>query len=202
MGIYSIKPAFRNLLKPLEQLMVHRGISADALTITGLAFAGVAGFGLWVGRVGNGWLLLVPLGAFLRMAANALDGMVASSTGTARPAGEVLNEVTDRIGDVAVFLPLTLVPGVSDALVAASLSAMLVASYVGIAIKAAGGPRVYSGIMGKPDRMFVVGAAALIAVPMDDPGTVFDWALAIILAGAVVTILMRAVAGSKMLAQP
>jgi CDP-diacylglycerol--glycerol-3-phosphate 3-phosphatidyltransferase len=202
MGIYSIKPAFRKLLKPVEQLMVHRGISADALTITGLAFAGVAGFGLWAGRAGNGWLLLVPLGAFLRMAANALDGMVATSTGTARPAGEVLNEVTDRIGDVAVFLPLTLVPGVSDALVAASLSAMLVASYVGIAIKAAGGPRVYSGIMGKPDRMFVVGAAALIAVPMDDPGTVFDWALAIILAGAVVTILMRAVAGSKMLAQP
>ena len=202
MGIYSVKPAFRKLLTPVEQIMVRWGISADALTITGLAFAGVAGFGLWLGRSGNAWLLLVPLGAFLRTAANALDGMVATSTGTATPLGEVFNEVTDRIGDVAVFLPMTLIPGVSDALVAASLAAMLVSSYVGLAVKAAGGPRVYSGIMGKPDRMFIVGAAALVALFTDEPGDVFGWALWIILTGAIATLLQRARAASRKLAQP
>lgn len=195
-AIYSLKPAFRKTLAPIERTLVRRRVTADTITVAGAAFAGLAGLGVWLGRGGSPWLLLVPAGAFLRTAANALDGMVAARTGTARPLGEVLNETADRVGDVAAFLPTALVPGVPDLLVAGSLAGMLLASYLGVVIKAAGGPRVYAGIMGKPDRMLVLGAAALVALFLD-PGAVFATALWIVLGGSIVTFLQRAAAARR-----
>jgi CDP-diacylglycerol--glycerol-3-phosphate 3-phosphatidyltransferase len=189
-GIYAVKPAFRAVLRPVVGVLVRAGVPADAVTLSGVAFAGVAGLGVWLGRHGSLWLLLVPAGAFLRTAANALDGMVAQATGTSRPLGEVLNETADRLADVAVFLPVGLVPGVPPLLMGATLAAMLTVSFLGVVIKAAGGPRVTAGVMGKPDRMFVAGATALIAL-WADPGGVFTWALWIVMAGCAITLVQR-----------
>jgi phosphatidylglycerophosphate synthase len=47
----------------------------------------------------------VPL-AIGRLAANALDGLVARRTGLARPWGEVYNECCDRISDTLIFVGL------------------------------------------------------------------------------------------------
>ena len=196
MGIYAVKPAFRAALQPVGRTLVRAGISADGITLAGLLFAGLAGLGVYLGRDGTAWLVLVPLGVLLRTAANALDGLVAQATGTARPLGEVLNETTDRLADVAVFLPLGLVPGVPALLVAGALAAMLTVSFLGVVIKAAGGPRVYAGVMGKPDRMFLIGAAALVAMWLE-PARVFTWALWVVIAGCAVTLLQRALSARR-----
>lgn len=198
MGVYAIKPAFRRALAPIGRRLVRSGISADAVTAAGLVFAAVGGLGIWLGRHGDAWLLLLPAAAFLRTAANALDGWLAAETGTARPMGEVLNETADRLGDVAMFLPLVLVPGVPGALVAAALGAMLTASFLGVAVKAAGGPRVYAGIMAKPDRMLVLGAAGIVAVAVD-PARVFVVALWIVVGGSALTFVERALAARRVL---
>jgi CDP-diacylglycerol--glycerol-3-phosphate 3-phosphatidyltransferase len=171
---------------------VRAGVKADTVTIAGLAFACLAGLGVWLGRNGSPWLLLVPASALLRTAANALDGMITATTNTSRPLGEVLNETADRAGDVAAFLPIAFVPEVNDLLVAGTLAAMLISSFLGVVVKAAGGPRLYSGIMGKPDRMLVLGVSALIANFLD-PGRVFMTTLWIVLIGSIVTIAQRAI---------
>lgn len=189
--IYGVKPAFRAALRGVERALVAAGVSADALTIAGVAFAACGGLGIWLGRDGGVVLLVVPVAVFLRTAANALDGMVATTTGTARPAGLVLNETADRVADVAVFLPMALVPGVPDLLVAGALAMMLTTSCVGLAVQAAGGPRLYAGPMGKPDRMAVVGVAALVAV-WGDPERAFSAALWVVLVGGGFTLLRRA----------
>lgn len=201
MGIYSLKPTFRRALSPVARLMIRAGVSADAITTSGLVFAALAGLGVWLGREAGGWILLVPVGAFLRTAANALDGMVAATTGTARPLGDVFNEVADRVGDVAVLLPFVLVADVNDVLVAGTIAATLVTSYLGLAVKAAGGPRVYTGIMAKPDRMFVVGVAAIAGFVLDDPGAALTAALWIILSGIGITFLLRVAEAKRRLAQ-
>ena len=192
MGVYALKPLFRKALAPIGRGLIGAGISADAVTVAGVVFAGIGGLGLWLGREGGPWLLLLPLGAFLRTAANALDGWIAQETATTRPIGEVLNETADRVGDVAIFLPVAFVPGVPALLVAGALSAMLVTSFLGMAVKAAGGPRVYTGIMGKPDRMVVMGAAGIAGMFLE-PGDVFTMALWIVVIGAVVTLAQRVV---------
>lgn len=191
MAVYALKPAFRKALSPIGRGLVKSGVSADAVTVAGVVFAILGGAGIWMGRDGELWLLLVPIAALLRTAANALDGWIAQETGTGRPVGEVLNETADRMADVAMFLPVVIIDGVPTFLAAGALSAMLVASFLGIAIKAAGGRRVYSGVMGKPDRMVVLGAAAIAAI-LFDPGTVFTVALWLILVGCVATFAQRA----------
>lgn len=191
MAVYALKPAFRKALSPIGRGLVRSGVSADAVTLAGVVFAILGGTGIWMGRDGELWLLLVPVAAFLRTAANAIDGWIAQETGTGRPAGEVLNETADRVADVAMFLPVAVVDGVPAILVAGTLSAMLVTSYLGIAVKAAGGRRVYSGVMGKPDRMVVLGAAAVAAIFLE-PGSVFTVALWLVLVGCVATLMQRA----------
>jgi CDP-diacylglycerol--glycerol-3-phosphate 3-phosphatidyltransferase len=190
MAVYSLKPAFRRALSPLGRGLIRAGISADVVTLSGVAFAALGGLGVWLGRRGEAWLLLLPLGALLRTAANALDGWIAQETHTSRPLGEVLNETADRVGDVAIFLPVAFINGVPVLLVAGVLSAILVTSFVGVAIKAAGGPRVYAGVMGKPDRMLVMGLAGIAAMFIE-PEKVFSVTLWIVLAGVAVTLVQR-----------
>lgn len=189
---YRFKPAFRKALGPIGAVLVRAGVNPDAVTFVGLTFACLAGLGVWLGRNGSLWLLLVPASALIRTAANALDGMIAVTTNTSRPLGEVLNETADRVGDVAAFLPIAFVSEVNDLLVAGTLAAMLISSFLGVVVKAAGGPRLYSGIMGKPDRMLVLGVSALIAIFLA-PGRVFMATLWIVLVGSMVTIVQRGV---------
>jgi phosphatidylglycerophosphate synthase len=196
MAIYRLKPAFRRALAPVGRILVRAGISADAVTVAGVLFAGLGGVGVWMGRHGGPWLLLVPAGALLRTAANALDGWIAQETGTGRPLGEVLNEIADRVADVAMVFPIALVPGVPGPLVAGTLSAMLVVSFLGVAIKAAGGPRVYAGVMGKPDRMAVLGVAAITGM-VAGPAVAFTVGLWVVLGGALITLGQRAVVGRR-----
>ena len=56
--------------------------------------------------------MLIPLVLFLRMALNAIDGMLAREHHMASRLGAVLNELGDVISDTALYLPLALVPGV------------------------------------------------------------------------------------------
>lgn len=56
------------------------------------------------------WILLcIPILSFFRFIANALDGLLARAQGTATPAGEVLNELSDVIGDTVSYGILFLV---------------------------------------------------------------------------------------------
>ena len=190
MGIYSIKPAFGRALGPVERALIRAGVSADALTAAGLVFAAAAGIGVWLGRNGGGWLVLAAACAILRTAANALDGNVARATGTQRPFGEVLNETADRLGDGAALGAFLFVPTVPLLLVAAMLVLTFSTSFLAAINKAAGGTRLHSGPMGKPDRMLLLAAAAIVALWLN-PGSVFTVMLWIMVAGVALTLAIR-----------
>lgn len=190
MGIYSIKPRFQQTLMGAEGWLIRWGIHPDHLTLAALVLSIAGGVALWA-SAGQSWLLLlVPPLAIVRTALNALDGMVAKRTGLARPWGEVLNESCDRFADVAFFLGVALAPGSDITLGAAAIVAMLLSSYVGTASKAAGGRRLYLGVMGKADRMIYLSVAAVVSLLL--PGVpVFRYFLMLVLAGLVVTIGQR-----------
>ena len=139
---------------------------------------------------------MLPVGAFLRTACNALDGMVARRLGVSSPFGEVTNELFDRLSDVAILLSVGLGGLAQLALTALCTSLVLVNSYAGIIGKAVGGRRIYSGILGKADRMIVVGVAGIASVCVSPPA-VWNTAMAIIAAGTAVSICQRTVAIRK-----
>lgn len=192
MGVYSIKPAFQRSLRAAEDALVERGVHPDVITLSalGISAAGGAAFAL-AGRYP--WLLLAaPAVALVRTALNALDGLVAKRTGKARPWGEVLNEFSDRLADVALLGGLALSGLASGYLAAAAIVTVLLGSYLGTLSKAAGGPRQYGGVLGKADRMLLLSLAAPLAVFVDGE-IVLNATFAIVLVGSVLTIVQRGV---------
>jgi phosphatidylglycerophosphate synthase len=192
MGIYAIKPAFQRSLRPVEDLLVERRVSPDAITAGALGLSAAGGAALAFSAQEPLLLLAAPVAAIGRTALNALDGLVAKRTGTARAWGEVLNEFSDRLADMVLLGGLALA-GLAPGLVAASaIVAVLLGSYLGVLSKAAGGPRQYGGVMGKADRMVLLAVAAPMAL-IFDAEVVITAFFAAVVAGAVVTIIQRGV---------
>jgi CDP-diacylglycerol--glycerol-3-phosphate 3-phosphatidyltransferase len=188
-GIYSVKPAFQRSLGRWVDAMVARRVHPDVLTYAALAISVVGGVALYLAPWAPVLLLSIPAIALARTALNALDGLVAVRSGLARPWGEVLNELCDRLADIALFGGLTLAGWTNLALGAAALVAILLTSYVGILAKAAGAPRQYGGPMGKADRMLCLSVGALAALFVGP--VVLDVLLATVLLGAMVTLAGR-----------
>jgi CDP-diacylglycerol--glycerol-3-phosphate 3-phosphatidyltransferase len=188
-GLYAIKPRFQQALRPVEDWLVRRRVHPDELTLAALGLSVAGGVAIACSPALPPLLLAVPLVVLARLALNALDGQVARRLGLARPWGEVLNEVSDRGADLALLGGVLFLPGIHPAW-SAALIAVLLASYTGIAGRAAGGRRQYGGLMGKADRMLTLAGAAPLAMLWDGV-TVFSCCLGLILAGALVTVAQR-----------
>ncbi len=152
-GIYAIKPWWQHRLAGIEQLLINKRVHPDFITSAGVVFSTLLGAVLFTSEK---WPLLalmaIPL-AIGRLAANALDGLVARHTGLAHPRGEVFNECCDRLSDILIFAGLAFNRAVNAPLAWSVLVLMLLSSYLGIAAKAAGGRRQFGGFLAKADRM-------------------------------------------------
>ena len=192
-GLYRLKPASQAVVRPLERLAVRTGISADALTLLAVPVAALGGACLALSGPAPWLLLAVPLLAALRLILNLLDGMVARSTGSTHPMGEVWNELGDRLADVLFIGGLAFVPGVDPRLAMSAVVAALLASYAGITSRAAGATRQYGGVMSKPGRMVALGVAAPVAFVTGD-STWLIIAAVVICIGSLVTLAQRVLA--------
>jgi len=201
MGLYDIKPAFRQFLSRFLPWL--RPIHPDVLTWGALGCSVASAVLLFFAKT-NRWLFLViPLLLFLRIALNALDGLLAQATGKARPFGEVLNEATDRLSDLAILLGIAYSPFSSVRWGIPTVAAVLFSSYIGILGKAVGAGRQYNGILGKADRMlwfgvvcliaFFVGNVTLFHLPGGHSVELFDGLLALFTILACVTAVQRVV---------
>jgi CDP-diacylglycerol--glycerol-3-phosphate 3-phosphatidyltransferase len=92
---------------------------------------------------------------FVRMALNAIDGMLAREHAQATKLGMYLNELCDVASDLALILAFaTLFP--AWGVVAFAIAAVLV-EFAGVLGVAAGSGRNYSGPFGKSDRALALG---------------------------------------------
>ncbi|KAB2935019.1 MAG: CDP-alcohol phosphatidyltransferase family protein [Candidatus Contendobacter sp.] len=160
-SLYALKPGFQNLLRPVARWLHGRGVSANQVTVAALVLAvAVAGvIALWPTPA---TLLLLPPVLFLRMALNALDGMLAREFQQPTSLGAVLNELGDVLADAALYLPLVLMPGVSATLVVALVLLALLSEFCGVAAVQIGARRRYDGPMGKSDRALLLGGIAVL----------------------------------------
>lgn len=160
-SIYQLKPRFQALLRPGVTRLHQRGVTANQVTLAAAVVSVLLGLLLAWGAA-HAWLFaLLPLWMLLRMALNAVDGMLAREFGQQSRLGAYLNELCDIIADTALYLPFALLPGVSPLLVVLVAVAALVSEYAGVMGPLAGASRRYDGPMGKSDRAFVFGALGL-----------------------------------------
>ncbi|MDH1656908.1 CDP-alcohol phosphatidyltransferase family protein [Pseudomonas mosselii] len=156
-SIYQLKPRFQALLRPAVQRLFDRGVTANQVTVTAAVVSVLLGLLLaWLPQVT--WLfLLIPVWMLLRMALNAVDGMLAREFGQQSKLGAYLNELCDVIADTALYLPFALLPGVSPTLVVLVVVFAVISEYAGVMGPLAGASRRYDGPMGKSDRAFAFG---------------------------------------------
>ena len=160
-SVYDLKPAFQRLLRPVVRTLASLGATPNQVTIAALAGSVALGalIALWPGER---WtvLLLAPF-LFLRMALNAIDGMLAREHGLKSALGAFLNELGDVASDSALYLPLALVPGFEPALVVVAVVLAALSEMAGVLAAQSGASRRYDGPMGKSDRALVFGALGL-----------------------------------------
>lgn len=191
MSIYEIKPRFQALLRPLTGGLFRLGVTANQVTVAACVISVALGAVLAVTPRRTELFLLIPIWFFLRMALNAVDGMLAREFGQASALGAYLNELTDVISDAALYVPFALLPGSSPWLAALVIGLSIVSEMAGALGIAVGASRRYDGPMGKSDRAFVFGVLGLL-VGLDvavTPALNWIWAAMVIL--LVVTIANR-----------
>ena len=161
MSIYGLKPRFQALLRPLVKRLFDAGVTANQVTVAACVVSVALGIFLCV-RPQPALFLLVPAWFFLRMAFNAIDGMLAREFGQASRLGAYLNELTDVVSDAALYLPFAFLPGSSPGLVALVAGLAIVSEMAGVLGVMAGASRRYDGPLGKSDRAFVFGLLGLL----------------------------------------
>jgi CDP-diacylglycerol--glycerol-3-phosphate 3-phosphatidyltransferase len=194
-SIYQIKPRVQALLRPLVRGLAAGGVTANQVTLAAALLSIAAGAVLagWPARSAV-WFLL-PVVLFVRMALNAVDGMLAREHGQKSALGAFLNELCDVISDAALYLPFALVAGVRPAVVVIGVLLAVVSEMAGVVAVQAGAERRYDGPMGKSDRAFAFGLLALLLAVGIIPALWLSWAIALVAALTAWTIVNRVRAG-------
>jgi CDP-diacylglycerol--glycerol-3-phosphate 3-phosphatidyltransferase len=162
MTLYQIKPAFQRLLRPLAGALVRLGVTANAVTLAALILSAIQAAALFLTGGALWALLLLPLTLFLRMAMNALDGIMAKEFAQRSSLGAYLNEIGDVLSDTLLILSLAALPGMSLWPVALMVLGAMLSEFAGVLAWALGGERRYDGPLGKSDRALFLGAFALL----------------------------------------
>ena len=173
-SLYDWKPAFQERLRPYAEQLHDNGITPSQVTLAALALSAIEGALLlaWPGA----WLplLLLPLVLFLRLALNAIDGMIAREHDKATRSGKILNEIGDVLADAFLYLPLMKMPSAPETLIALAVLAGIAAEFAGVLAEAIGGERRYDGPVGKSERALAFGVAGLLLALGAEAGWWFD----------------------------
>ena len=190
--IYDLKPRFQALLRPVCGALARAGVSANQVTVAAAMLSAAGGAAILWQPEARWPLLALPVVLFLRMALNAIDGMLAREYDMKSRLGAVLNELGDVVADAMLYLPLAAVPGVSGWIVAGLVMTGILVEMTGIVGVQIGASRRYDGPVGKSDRAFVFGLLAFLLGIGVEAGVWTDILLGLALALSGVTVVNRA----------
>ena len=190
MSVYQLKSQFQNLLRPVVVRLARAGVTANQVTI-GAAFASVILGALLFWGGSAVWFALVPVWLFLRMALNAVDGMLAREHNQKSTLGAYLNEVGDVVSDAALYAPFAIIAPFSGAWMFGIVLLAVLTEFVGVTGASLGASRRYDGPMGKSDRAVVFGVlGAWIAIDGGLPGWAY-WVQPLLCLLLAVTVVKR-----------
>ena len=196
MTIYALKSRFQVLLRPVVALLVRAGVKANHVTLFACGVSIAIGIALI--RAPRVWFAIVPVWMFLRMALNAIDGMMAREFAQKSALGGYLNELTDVGSDAVLYLPFAFVPPFDWRSVGAVIFMSALTEMTGVVGVMVGASRRYDGPMGKSDRAFVFSLLAIVVavtrITLPSYLNVVMWAIAVL---AAITVLNRIRSGLR-----
>jgi len=196
-SVYALKPAFQGVLRPIVRGLVRAGVTANQVTLTACVLSVALGLFLTFWLPSTRWLLALPIFLFVRMALNAIDGVMAREFGQKSNLGAYLNELTDVVSDSFLYLPFAYL-GFDPLWIGVVIVLAVISEMTGVVALMIGASRRYDGPMGKSDRAAVFGALGLwMGLGLNIAPWVARWlpiAVALLLA---VTVLNRVTKGLK-----
>ncbi|HEY5554732.1 MAG TPA: CDP-alcohol phosphatidyltransferase family protein [Cellulomonas sp.] len=179
------------LWTPLADLLIRRGVSPDAVTITGTV--GVVVMALWL--LPTGHLLAGALMIAVFTMTDSLDGVMARRAGRSGPWGAFLDSTLDRFADAAIFSGLVLWfigRGDDRATAVLALACLVLGSVVPYARARAEGLGMTAavGIAERADRLVLVLVGTFL-VGLGLPGVVLTVVLALLAVASAVTVGQR-----------
>ncbi len=106
--------------------------------------------------------LVLPLFFFIRMALNAMDGMLAREFNLQSRLGAILNEVTDVLSDSVLYYAFSSLIFIHQPILHIVILLAALSEMTGLAALLNGKPRCYAGPSGKSDRAFIFSVMAIM----------------------------------------
>ena len=196
-SVYNIKPMFQAILMPILTFLHRRDVTANQITWSSLFLSLIIGVLFWFADCFALMFLVLPVGLFLRMALNALDGMMARTYNQQSKKGELLNELGDVMSDLFIYFPLIKFEPQSLYLVVCFICLSIVNEFAGIMGKVISGVRRYDGPMGKSDRAFVMGVYGILSVCHVQLGSYSVWVFLTIVLLLIISTTIRIIKAVK-----
>ena len=179
MTLDQFRPLANRMLAPFVDVADRIGLTPDAISVIAFAIAVCAAGAFYLAGETALWYLG---GALLVLASgwlDLLDGALARRQRIASTGGDLLDHVLDRYADIVIIGGLA--AGIDAyALGFAAVTGVLMTSYLGTQAQAVGLDRVYGGLLGRADRLVLVGVVAAITamIPLPIVGlTLVGWLL-------------------------
>jgi len=161
-----LRPLAELVLDPMVAVADRIGLTPDGISVLAFGFAVAAAVGFYLATPGgyvlgavcvlaNGWLDL-------------LDGALARTQNVDSRGGDLLDHVLDRYADIVLVVGLAAGTGRYD-LGLAAVTGVLMTSYLGTQIQAVGLGREYGGLVGRADRLALIGLGALVVAVVPTP---------------------------------
>lgn len=191
MTIYDLKPKFQNFLRPVVRILYKIGISPNQITLLTCIFSITYSFVIYYFPNSKLILNLVPIFFFIRMALNAIDGILAKEFNLTSRLGALLNELTDVISDTFLYLAFLSQNLIEHHfLIIFSIIAILT-EFAGLAALQINSPRRYDGPMGKSDRAFFISLISLLLANTNIDSNVYSILFGVAAILSVLTVINR-----------
>ncbi len=160
MTLDKLRPLADRLLTPFVDTADTVGLTPNSVSVLslGVALAAAGGFLLAEPR----WYIVGSLLVFANGWLDLIDGALARRQEVASDAGDLLDHVIDRYADLTIIGGLAAGVG-SFALGFLAVTGVLMTSYLGTQIQAVGLGRSYGGLVGRADRLALIGIAGFAA---------------------------------------
>jgi archaetidylinositol phosphate synthase len=153
-------------LEPFVTLSDRVGLTPDGVSLIAFGFAVAAGAAFTLAD--PLWYVLGAVFVFVNGWLDLLDGALAREQGVDSKGGDLLDHVLDRYADIAVIAGLA--AGIGQYLLGlAAVTGVLMTSYLGTQIQAVGLGREYGGLLGRADRLALIGLAGVAAAVVPGP---------------------------------
>lgn len=188
---FDSKVFFQMLFRPAANSMAEVGITANQVTASTIIIsiiAGTAGLA-WPGLRWP-WIAILSV-LFIRLAFNHIDGMLAREHGMATPLGGILNELSDVISDIVLFLPLAAISDIAPWPVFLAVLFGVLTEMAGVVGLAIGASRREDGPLSKKPRGICFSIIMLAIIISGSPGGWMNIFLIALLPLMVLTIINR-----------